>query len=171
MESATPVQEEMCKMPKPQKEHEWLQKFVGEWESEAEIQFSPDQPPVIGRGTESTRMIGGAWIIAQGASEMMGTPFESVLTLGYDPRKGKYVGTWVDSMSGYLWLYEGEVDETGTILSLDTEGPGPDNPDGLTRFKEVTVFKTPDHRVFTSSIQAEDGTWKTCLTVTSRRKK
>jgi hypothetical protein len=170
METATQPAE-MCQMPKPTKEHEWLQKFVGEWESEAEITMDPTQPPMVGKGSESTRMIGGSWIIAQGMSEMMGMPFESVLTLGFDPRKNKYVGTWVDSMSGYLWLYEGEVDAAGTTLSLDTRGPGPDNPDGLTSFKEVTVFKSPDHRVFTSTMQAADGSWKTCVTVHSRRKK
>src|SRR5690606_19891634 len=106
METATQPAEEMCQMPKPTKEHDWLQKFVGEWESEVEIVMDPSQPPMLGKGTESTRMIGGAWIVAQGSSEMMGEPFESVLTLGYDPRRQKYVGTWIDSMSGFLWIYE-----------------------------------------------------------------
>ena len=169
METAT--QSEMCQMPKPTKEHDWLQKFVGEWESEVEIVMDPSQPPMVGKGTESTRMIGGAWIVAEGHSEMMGSPFESVLTLGYDPMRQKYVGSWIDSMSGYLWLYEGDVDAAGTTLSLNTKGPSPHNPGGLTDFKEVTVFKTPDHRIFTSSVQAPDGNWQTCVTVHSRWKK
>ena len=29
----------------PQKEHQWLDKFVGEWISEAECMMGPDQPP------------------------------------------------------------------------------------------------------------------------------
>ncbi len=169
MENATPTME-MPQMPSPVKEHEWLQKFVGEWESEFEMSCDPGQPPMTTKGTEVTRMIGGFFIIADGRSEMMGAPFDSVLTLGYDPRKQKYVGTWVDSISGYLWLYEGEVDATGKILTLDTEGPGPNNPDGLTKFKEVTEFLSDDHRVFTSSYQGADGSWTKCITVHSRRK-
>src|SRR5690606_6766582 len=57
METATKPAEEMCQMPKPTKEHDWLQKFVGEWESEVEIVMDPSQPPMLGKGTESTRMI------------------------------------------------------------------------------------------------------------------
>jgi len=31
--------------PKPQKEHLWLQRLVGEWTVETECQMGPDQPP------------------------------------------------------------------------------------------------------------------------------
>lgn len=158
-------------MPSPLKEHEWLHRFVGEWETEAEMIMDPDLPPMHAKGRETARMLGGFWMISQGRSETEEMPFESVLTLGYDTQKKKYVGTWVDSMSGNLWKYEGEVNAAGTTLTLDTEGACPKNPGRLSKFKEVTEFKSPDHRVFTSSIQGDDGTWNTCITVHFRRKK
>ena len=158
-------------MPAPVKEHEWLQRFVGEWEGEAEIYMTPGQPPMKSKGTETARMLGGFWLIAQGKSEAMGQPFQHVLTLGYDTESNKYVGTWVDSMSGYLWKYEGTVDPSGKILTLESEGPCPMKPGQLSKFREVTEFRSDDHRVFTSSILGDDGKWQTVLTVNSRRKK
>lgn len=158
-------------MPSPVKEHEWLHQFVGEWESEAEIIMDPDLPPMHTKGRETARMLGGFWMISQGRNETAEMSFESVLTLGYDTQKKKYVGTWVDSMTGNLWKYEGEVNAAGTTLTLDTEGTCPKNPERLSKVKEVAEFKSPDHRIFTSSIQGDDGTWNTCVTVHFRRKK
>lgn len=158
-------------MPVPQKEHQWLHKFVGEWEQHAEIYMEPGKPPLTSKGIEQARMLGGFWLVADGKSEMMGMPFTSVLTLGYDPEKKKYIGTWIDSMTSYLWKYEGTLDATGKILTLDTTGPCPKAPGTLVKFKEVTEFKSDDHRVFTSSMQEEDGKWTTLIKVDSRRKK
>lgn len=157
-------------MPKPTKEHEWLQQFVGEWNSDIEIFHDPSQPPIKGKGTETSRSIGGFWVIGEGSSEMMGMKFSSLLTLGYDPEKKKYTGTWIDSMASYLWKYEGTVDSTGKILTLDTEGPCPMRP-GIVKFKEVTEFKDKDTRVFTSSIVEADGKLTPMVRVTSTRKK
>ena len=39
-------------MPKPQKEHEWLQQLVGEWDTEAEILEEPGKPPALYTGDE-----------------------------------------------------------------------------------------------------------------------
>src|SRR5260370_20650405 len=55
-----------CKeMPGPVKEHELLQKFVGEWESEGEAFMAPVQPPTKLKGVESSRLIGGVLFCPQ----------------------------------------------------------------------------------------------------------
>lgn len=163
--------QEPPKMPAPAKEHQWLNQFVGQWESEVEITMAPGQPPLKTKGAENCRSIGGFWLISEGKSEMGGALFEHLMTLGFDPAKQKYTGTWVDSMSSYQWKYEGTVDATGKVLTLDTEGPCPMKPGQLVKFKEVTEFKSPDHRTFTSSMQNDDGTWFTLVKGESRRKK
>jgi hypothetical protein len=115
-------------------------------------------------------MLGEFWLVAEGKGEMEGMPgMMSRLTLGFDPEKGKYVGTWVDSMNSYLWHYEGTVDATGKILTLETEGPCPMKP-GLVRFREIIEFKSADHRVFTSSMQDEDRNWVQLVSAHYRRK-
>jgi hypothetical protein len=152
-------------MPQPTQEHEWLRKFVGEWESDIEMHMEPGKPAMKLKGSSRDRMIGGFWLISQGGNPEM--PFEFVLTLGYDPQRKKYIGTWTDSMTSYHWHYVGTA--SGNTLTLETEGPSPTG--GTAKHRDVTEFKSPDLRVYTSSIQAPDGKWNKMITVTSRRKK
>jgi hypothetical protein len=49
----------------PQKEHQWLDKFVGEWISEVECIMGSDQPPSKTQGTEIVRSLGGLWVVAE----------------------------------------------------------------------------------------------------------
>ena len=160
-----------ARMAGPQKEHEWLKQFIGEWEVEGEASMGADDPPVKSSGTETVRAIGGLWIIAEARTTMMDIDCTSAFTLGYDPEKKKYVGTWVDSITSYLWPYEGTVDETGKKLTLESEGPSAMGPAKTAKYRETIEFKSPDHRVFTSSVQNEDGTWTTFVTSQYRRKK
>ncbi len=157
-------------MPGPVKEHEWLKQLEGKWVNETEIFMKPDEKPMKGAGTEDVRLMGGFWIIGEGTGEMMGLTMKSVLTLGYDPEKKKYVGTWVDSMSSHLWTYQGTLDATGKILTLETEGPCPMKPGTISKFKEVIELKGKNEKLFTSSIQGEDGKWTTMVKVSSKRK-
>lgn len=167
----TPTQgcAEMGDLPPPQKEHEWLRRFVGEWDAELEMFGAPDQPAMRTKGSEQARMIGGFWVISEGRNDVF--PYECRLTLGYDVQRQRYVGTWIDSMSGYLWHYDGEVDASGRVLTLKTEAPVPPMPGGaLTEFREVTEFLSEDHRVFTSSRRDVDGQWIPCVRINFRRK-
>jgi hypothetical protein len=157
-------------MPAPQKEHEWLKAFVGDWTSSMEASMGPDTPPMKCTGKETARMLGGFWLIADGQGDMLGTTFNHQMTLGYDAAKKKYIGTWVDSMAGHMWIYEGSVDATGKILTLEAEGPNFMAGGKMTKFRDVTEFKTPDHRIFTSSMLGEDGKWITFVRGDSHRK-
>lgn len=158
------------KFPEPQKEHAWLQQFVGEWEADVEMNM-PGMPPSTSKGTESTRAIGGFWVLAENKGTMLDKPFTGLLTLGYDPEKKQFIGTWVDSMTSHLWVYEGTLNEAGTMLTLNSEGPCPTAPGKLSKFKETIEFKSKDHKVFTSSMQDENGKWVTGGTIDYRRAK
>jgi hypothetical protein len=162
--------QEAPQMPAPQKEHQWLQQFVGEWDTQAEGTPEPGKPPIKCKGTETARAIGGFWMISETKGKFMDTPVTGIMTLGYDAEKQKYVGTWVCSMTNFLWKYEGTVDASGKVLTLETEGPCPSAPGKLARFRDVTEFKSKDHKVLTSSMQAEDGKWVTFATIDCWRK-
>ena len=163
-EMAAPV------MPAPQAEHAWLQKFVGEWAAEIEMYKEPGQPPEKSVGTESVRAIGGFWIVAEDNATYMDQPFTGILTIGYSPEQQRYVATWVDSMTSYLWSYAGALDEASQILTLEAEGLCPTKPGQLSKFRETIEFLDDDHRVFTSAMQAEDGSWVTMLVIHYHRK-
>lgn len=166
-----PPPKEAMKMPEPQKEHEWLKHYVGEWDAEIELTMEPGKPPEKSKGTENTQPIGGFWVLSEYKGTFMDRPFTGVMTLGYDPEKKKYIGTWVDSMNSHLWTYEGTVDAEGRILTLYSEGQCPAKPGERVKFKDTTEFKSRDHRVFSSSMQGEDGKWSTVMTAHYQRRK
>jgi Protein of unknown function (DUF1579) len=163
--------QEVPEMPAPQKEHQWLNQLVGEWDTDGEMQMGPGADPIKSTGTDTARMLGGFWLVSDVKGEVMGMSIEARLTIGYDAEKKKYVGTWIDSMTNYMWNYEGSVDNTGKILTLNTEGPGFEGGDQMTKFKEVIEIKSKDERTFTSTYQEKDGKWTKLMSVKYRRKK
>lgn len=168
METTT-QQEAMMKAAEPQKEHEWLQKLLGDWTSE--MPAGPDTSEQC-QGTESVRSIGGLWVLAEGRGEMPGGgPATTLMTLGYDPQKKRYVGTWVGSMMTHLWVYEGELDATGKVLTLNSEGPSFDGEGKMAKYQDKITFESDDHRVLTSHALGEDGEWHQFMTAHYRRKK
>ena len=158
------------KPPAPQKEHEWLKQLEGEWVTEAEMMMAPNQPPVKCKGTEVVRSLGVFWTVGEMKSEFMGTPVTGLMTLGYDPKAQKYVGSWVCSMEGHFWKYEGTLDAAGKVLTLNTEGPDMSVPGKLAKMKDVIEIKDKDHRILTSHMQGADGKWVQFMTMHVRRK-
>ncbi len=157
----------------PQKEHEWLNQLLGDWTYESEFSMGPDQPPGKSQGTESFRSLGGLWVIGEGQGEMPdGNTGKMILTIGYDPAKGHYVGTWIGSMMNLLWIYEGRLDDTGKVLTLAAEGPNfADGGKTRAMFHDIITIISPDHRTLTSEMQGEDGQWTRFMTAHYRRAK
>jgi len=140
--------------PKPGPEHEMLGKDVGTWDATVEMFMAPGGAPSVSKGTETVTMMGGFWQISEFKSEMMGQPFEGRGTMGYDPAKKKYVGTWVDSMTPGYHTVEGTYDAATKTLTGTMEGPDPAG--GVVKTKETTEWKDADTRVFT--MYGPDGT-------------
>jgi hypothetical protein len=167
----TKTQQEPTMQAEPQKEHHWLQKLVGEWTYETAAIVGPDQPPEKSTGTESVRSLGGLWILAEAQGEMPGCgPVTMIITLGYDPEKQRYVGTWIGSMMTYLWMYNGEMDAHERVLTLNSEGPAMSGDGKMAKYKDVIEVKSNDHRVMTSHVLGDDGQWHQFMTVNYRRK-
>jgi hypothetical protein len=164
-----PTQEAPHPFPKPQKEHQWLDKFVGEWKVEGEAIMGPDKPAEKFSSTESVRSIGGLWIVGEGKMPGMSEPATTIITLGFDPQKNRFVGTFIGSMMTNMWVYSGELDATGRILTLDTEGPSFKGDGSLAKYQDIIEIMSDDHRVLTSQFQMEDGSWNRFMTAHYRR--
>lgn len=153
----------------PQKEHRWLEQLVGEWEYEHEAVMGPGQPPIKSRGTESVRSL-GLWILGEGKWQMPdGAPATMIITLGYDPAKGRFVGTFIGSMMTNLWVYDGQLE--GNVLTLNAEGPSFTDPNKTARYQDIIEVLSADHHTLSSQVQGDDGRWLRFMTAHYRRQK
>lgn len=164
------VAQDVPQAPTPTKQHQLLEKFGGEWVTEGEMVMGPDQPVIKTNGTESTRSIGGFWCVSEYKGEFQGAPFTGVMTIGYDPKKQKYVGTWVCSMCHDLVEYEGSMDEAGKVLTLNTECTCPTTGKPM-KMRDVIEIKDDGRKVLTSYGLGDDGEWAQFMHMTSTRKK
>lgn len=148
-------------------EHEWLQRLIGDW-----VVTDDAGDTGIGDWTESVRAIGDYWIHGEGHGTMPGGGTATMLiTLGYDPRRGRFVGTWCGSMMTHMFVYEGSLDPTGRILALDTTGPDMTDPTRTSRYRDTITIVDADTREFRGELMAEDGSWKPLMKAIQRRRR
>lgn len=113
-------------MPKPGPQHQKLAASAGTWDAVVEM-AGPDGTPSTSKAVSEMKMaLGGFWLVDDFTGEMMGAPFHGHGMTGYDPIKGKYVSTWVDSMSPFLMVLEGDFDASGKVLTMTGMGIGMD---------------------------------------------
>jgi hypothetical protein len=159
-------------MAEPGPAHHWLQKLVGEWTYDYEAEMEPGKPPVKFHGTETVRSLEGRWVEAEGHGEFPGgSTHTTVMTLGYNPEKGRYVGTWIGSMMDWLWVYDGQLDPAQRVLTLESDGPSMTVPGELGRYRDVIEFESDDRRYLKAYFQQADGTWQPMMTGTFERKR
>lgn len=159
-------------MTKPTKEHEWLKRFVGEWKMEGECFMGPDKPAEKSSGTERVRMLGDLWLIGESTMQMPGVGTgQAIMTLGFDPNKKKFVGSWVGSMMGQMFVYEGELDAAQRVLPLNTTGPSWTDPTKMASYQDVVELHSNDKRLLWSQVKGDDGKWTRFMTATYTRVK
>ena len=156
---------------KPEKQHRWLENLLGDWTYETEA-AAPGQPAAKATGTETVRSVGGLWIQAEGRGAMPGGDFAiSVMTLGYDTGRKRFVGSWIGSMMTHQWVYDGELDASERVLTLNSEGPSFSGDGSMSKYQDVIELKGKDVRTLTGRVLAPDGKWQPFMTVEYRRKK
>lgn len=141
-------------MPQPRAEHAFLNRLVGRWQVSAKDMTDGED------WVEEVRSLNGIWFLAEGRGKMPGgMPATTVLTLGHNSATGKYIGSWIGTMMEHMWVYEGDLSEDGTTLSLYTTGPSFSDPSVTQAYREQIIFTGDDTRVFTSSAGQPDGGW------------
>lgn len=169
--AAATVLQDAMQPTEPQAQHAWLQRLIGEWDAVSEATMEPGGEPMRMESTESVRAFGELWIVAEGNFDLGGPPLRSMMTLGYDPRRDAFVGTWIDTMHATLWHYVGQLDDEERVLTLETEGPSFDDADTTARYRDRIELVDADHKVLTSSVEDGAGGWTTFLRAEYRRRK
>ena len=111
-----------CQMPQPTAEHGLLMEMVGTWNVDCSYFMGPGEP-MRTQAQETIEPVGGFWTVSLFESLFMGAPFAGRATMGYDPQKGKWVGTWIDSMMPHMFVMEGDMDPETHVLTMHCEGP------------------------------------------------
>jgi hypothetical protein len=156
----------------PQKEHRWLHKLIGEWSIESDAPGEEGEPAEKLTGTETVRSLGGLWVLAEGEGEMPGGGTgQTLMSLGYDPQRQRYVGSWVGSMMTHQWIYEGELDADERVLTLNTEGPSMSGDGGMAAYRDVITFDSDDHRTLSAFTPGDDGKWQRFMLAHYRRRR
>ncbi|GAA0843179.1 DUF1579 domain-containing protein [Cupriavidus pauculus] len=158
-------------------EHRWLHKLVGKWIGEGEAQMGPDTPAQAWKIPEEVSQIGDLWVQGRSEGDFPGcAAATTVMTLGYDPSRKHFVGTFVGSMMTHMWIYEGDLEADGKTLTMRADGPS-FTPDGnivegkMAKYRDVVAFEDDDTRTLTSFMQTDDGQWMQIMQARYRRQK
>src|SRR5688500_2814225 len=134
---STETQDAMEMATKPIREHEWLQKLVGEWRVESEMKM-PSGETMKGQGTESVKSLKGLWAFGEGKGTMPnGDSMAYYTALGYDVSFKEYRGCWFADVSSHLWKYTGELSADGRTMTLSCEGPHMEKDGETAMYRDV----------------------------------
>jgi hypothetical protein len=105
----------MMKATTPGAQHKVLDAIVGNWDYTITFKMAPDAPEQTSTGTSRNEWIlDGRYVqqTVEGTMDMNGkpTPFKGLGFIGHDNVKGKYVSTWMDSMTTGIMISEGTHD-------------------------------------------------------------
>lgn len=103
---ALPFQEPM----QPVEQHRKVLAGVGDWEGSVFMTVPGMDEPMEMPCVESIKAVGNFWTTSEFTGDFGGAEFTGVSQMGYDPKKKKYVGTWIDNQHPYMAMMEGDWD-------------------------------------------------------------
>lgn len=165
------MMEAFAKMGAVGENHKLLATMAGEWTHETKMWMAPGQPPEVSSGTVHAVMeMGGRYLHSLHKGSAIGQPFEGVATTGYDNLTGKFVSTWIDSMSTGIFYQTGTYDAAKKTFTYHGEMPDPMAPATILKVRTTTRLADADTFVF-EWYETHEGQEARTLEVTYKRKK
>jgi Protein of unknown function (DUF1579) len=150
--------------PKPGPEHEKLKELVGNWDAVMDMAGQKSKATATYKS-----VCGGMWLASDFQGDFGGLKFEGRGLGGYDSQRKKYVGVWVDSLTGSPLSFEGDYDPKTKLMTMTGESLGPDGKPQ--KFKSTTETKDKDHFTFKMYMIQPDGTDQLAFTIEYTRHK
>ncbi|MGZ5468471.1 MAG: DUF1579 domain-containing protein [Candidatus Aminicenantales bacterium] len=153
------MMEQMMKYGAPGQGHEFLKKFVGDWDVAISAWPAPGAPAQMSKGTMKNQLIfDGRYVKCDFEGMMGGMTFKGLEVIGYDLFKKMYTTFWVDSMSTAFLTTSGTLDMAGNVLTETGTSPDP-MTDGKTmqKYKNVTTFMAEGKYKFEMYMITPDG--------------
>jgi len=100
-------------------------------------------------------ILGGAAILTEFSSIMMGMPFEGIGIQTWDRENNEWQMTWTDNMGARTGIYTGQVDDGKMVLT------GEDKYQGQTMMSRITSYDLSEAKFQWSMENSMDGgkTW------------
>ena len=122
--------------------------MAGTWNAKQTVWMDPSAPPMTSTGKAvNTPVFGGRHIRMDYTGQFMGQPFEGVGYTGHDNVTGRYVSTWMDSMSTGAFRAEGEYDAATSSYTFRGEMADPMRDGAVTQVREVVRVVDSDRHV------------------------
>lgn len=126
-------------------------KDLGEWDAETEVRPRPGAAPIKSQGVATNRLVAGRWLVTDYRSD---SGFEGHGVYGWDADKGKYTGSWVDSMQTAIARGEGSWDPDKRTMTFQVEV----THGGKTlRYRETTETQSDGVQVYRNYVPTPDG--------------
>ena len=133
----------------PGPEYDVIKKDIGAWECTI-----TDMQGNATKGTETSKMLGGYWMLTDFEGKLFGQDFKGHGVYGYDKDKKQYVGTWYDSLGPVKLQMTGVWDEATQTLTYSGEAPGMDKK--MATYTMANCYKD-EKRIMTMYIQPKEG--------------
>ena len=136
------MMDQMMKYGTPGKGHEFLKRYVGDWDVDISTWQNPGTPAQMSKGTMKSQLIfDGLYVKCDFEGTIAGRPVKGFEIIGYDLFKKMYMTFWIDSGSTGFLTTTGTLDMAGNVLTETGASPDP-MTDGKTmqKFKNVTTF-------------------------------
>ena len=156
---AKKMMDQMMKYGTPGKGHEFLKRYVGDWDVDITSWAMPGDPPQMSKGTmKNSLMFDGRYVMGEFMGAMGGMNFSGREIIGYDLYKKMYTTFWIDSMSTSFLVTSGTLDTSGNVLTETGTSPDP-MTDGKTlqKYKNVTTFMADGKYKFEMFMVMPDG--------------
>lgn len=148
--------QEWMKAGEPGEHHKELAKSVGEWGLTGWFVMNPGESPTEFAGKMvTTPVFEGRYFKSDMTFDMMGMPMGGLAFAGYDNIQGKYVSTWIDSMSTGIYYAEGYMSSDGKLIQKGTKFM----PDGTQVVSKMVTVRHGADKVVDEFYDEIDGDW------------
>lgn len=150
--------------------HKRLDFLLGEWEYVHRIWMAPDAPPMESTGTTSTKaLLDGRFYVTDHKGTFFGKPFVGVCTTGFDSRKQKYVGTWIDNFGTAIIPFDGSYDAEKKVFTYHLTLDDPMTQTSLPVIQRYRVIDADAHVM--EWYEVRDGKEMRTMEIAYKRKK
>lgn len=148
--------------------HRLLEPFAGVWTSRTRAWFMPGQPPSESQGRMViTWVLDGRYLRQEYQGHAGPMTMKGIGYWGHDNATGRFVGTWMDTMSTVMMSSTGSYDAASKTFTM--RGTFHDPMGGAYVFRQIIRLIDNDHHTFEMHQTGPDGNEKQSLEIAYTR--